>query len=71
MNAIGEADLSSGAVFRYSGQVCFATQDAQSLKPRERAKNSDILGRALRVVPCRLQGGEVLLRVSPRVQSFK
>lgn len=29
MNAIGEADLSSGTVFRYSGQVCFATEDAQ------------------------------------------
>jgi len=24
MNAIGEVDLSSGTVFRYSGQVCFA-----------------------------------------------
>lgn len=27
MNAIGEVDLSSGTVFRYSGQVCFATRD--------------------------------------------
>jgi hypothetical protein len=26
---IGEVDLSSGTVFRYSGQVCFASQDAQ------------------------------------------
>ncbi len=29
MNAIGEVDLVKGTVFRYSGQVCFATQDAQ------------------------------------------
>jgi len=27
MNAIGEVDLSSGTVFRYSGRVCFATRD--------------------------------------------
>ena len=26
---IGEVDLASGTVFRYSGQVCFASQDAQ------------------------------------------
>lgn len=26
---IGEVDLTSGTVFRYSGQVCFASQDAQ------------------------------------------
>jgi hypothetical protein len=29
MTSIGEVDLSSGTVFRYSGQVCFAAQDAQ------------------------------------------
>jgi hypothetical protein len=29
MTAIGEVDLSSGTVFRYSGQVCFAASDAQ------------------------------------------
>jgi|SRR6266478_1527213 len=29
MNAIGEVDLSKGTVFRYSGQVCFAAQNAQ------------------------------------------
>lgn len=29
MNAIGEVDLVKGTVFRYSGQVCFATRDAQ------------------------------------------
>src|SRR6266705_4551250 len=29
MNAIGEVDLVKGTVFRYSGQVCFATQNAQ------------------------------------------
>lgn len=27
MNAIGEIDLSSGTVFRYSGEVCFAKSD--------------------------------------------
>lgn len=27
LNAIGEVDLTSGTVFRYSGQVCFAGQD--------------------------------------------
>jgi hypothetical protein len=27
INAIGEVDLSSGTVFRYSGQVCFATPE--------------------------------------------
>jgi hypothetical protein len=27
MNAIGEVDLSSGTVFRYSGRVCFAAPD--------------------------------------------
>jgi hypothetical protein len=29
MNAIGEVDFSKGTVFRYSGQVCFAGQDAK------------------------------------------
>ena len=29
MTGIGEVDLSSGTVFRYSGQVCFAASDAQ------------------------------------------
>ena len=27
MGAIGEVDLVKGAVFRYSGQVCFAAPD--------------------------------------------
>ena len=30
LNAIGEVDLSSGTVFRYSGQVCFASPGASS-----------------------------------------
>jgi hypothetical protein len=29
MTGIGEVDLSSGTVFRYSGQVCFAASDDQ------------------------------------------